>query len=137
VQICQLNAVEAGRVEHSDFVPDCHLHAHLSKKDAHDLVSAGKARFVSSRALTVFAPASLTEHWYRVAVLTDDGRYLGRTNSGPVRTYQLVRFRPREIRCETTNIEAHGARNRTTSAREINCQAGPRKVRHATSETTA
>jgi hypothetical protein len=136
MQICQLNAVEAEKVEHSSYVPDCHLHNHLSKTDARELVAAGKARFVGVRALTVIG-ASLTEHWYRKAVLTDDGRYLGRTNSGMVRTCQLVRFRPPEIRHKTKGIEAHGARNRMASARKINWQPGPGNVQIATSETTA
>jgi hypothetical protein len=80
-----------------DFIPDCHLHKHLSKKDADQAAAEGKVRFINHRAVVAAVSTPLSGYWYDNAVKKDD-RYLGTAPSGPVRTMQLVNFMPRGMK---------------------------------------
>lgn len=130
MQICQLSAVEGARLRHSTFLPDCHLHGHLSKKDANELAAAGRVAFVSERAVVVAGPSSLSGYWYdKVAKEGTSDRYWGTAQSrsastGSVGTRQLVNFMPREIKHKVTDIAACGRRRRRMSAAAINGQPG-------------
>lgn len=119
MQICQLSGGEAERMKQINFVPDCHLHEHLSKRDAEQAVADGRARFVSHRAVVAVAPRPLCEYWYDAAVQRND-RYLGTARSGAVRTRQLVSFMPRGMNHRVRDIEACGAHGRSMTAKAIN-----------------
>jgi hypothetical protein len=121
MQICQLTGLEADRVEHSGFVPDCHFHGHLSQGDARQLAADGKVRFVNSRAVVAVGSASMSGYWYDKAVRKHD-RHLGTAQSGPVRTCQLLNFMPRAMKHTVKDIEACGARLRRMSATATNHQ---------------
>jgi hypothetical protein len=77
MQICLLSAGDAKESEGSHSVSDCHLHAHISKSAAKDLIDGGRVRSVTNRAVVAMVPASsITQYWYDKAVQTND-RYLG------------------------------------------------------------
>jgi hypothetical protein len=111
-------------VEHDGVRPDCDQHGHLSRGDAQQRVDAGKARFVSSRAVVAVGSASVSGYWYDKAVKKSD-RHQGTAKSGTaqsgwVRTHQLVNFMPRAMKHTVKDIEACGARRRLMSAAAIN-----------------
>jgi hypothetical protein len=119
MQICLLSVAEAQKVQDPDFVPDCHLHKHLSIRDAHQAAANGQVRFVSPRAVVAVAPVPLSGYWYDAAVRKND-RYLGRVKSGPVRTTQLVKFMPRGMNRRLRGVEAYGAHGRLMTSRAVN-----------------
>ena len=94
MQICQLSKSEAEKMQHPGFVPDCHSHPHLSKRDAKQAEADGRVRFVSPRAVVPVGPPPGSEYWYDRSVGRND-RYLGAARSGVVRTLQLLSFMPR------------------------------------------
>jgi len=103
MQVCQLTAAEAERLHDPGFVPDCHFHGHLSKRDAQQAAADGKVKFVSPRAVVAVGFATpLSGYWYDKVVKKND-RYLGSAKSGTaqsgwVRTHQLVNFMPRAMK---------------------------------------
>lgn len=111
MQICHLSKSDAERIQHPGFVPDCHFHDHLSRKDADQAVADGRVRFISRRAVVAVGPAPLSGHWYDEAV-GRPGRNLGTARSGAVRTMQLLDFLPRGLKHKVRNIKARGARRR-------------------------
>lgn len=119
MQICQLAEVEAERMQHLDFVPDCHLHSHLSRRDAERAVADGRVRFISRRAVVVMGPRPLSGYWYDDAVKRDD-RYLATAQSADIRTTQLVNFMPRGMKHKVRDIEACGAHGRSMTAKAVN-----------------
>lgn len=99
MQMCLLNATEAEKVERGGIVPDCHLHRHISKRDAKQLIDAGQVKSVNARAVATVGPpsSSATEYWYDRAVRTDD-RYFGIARAEPgrgFRAFQLLNYMPR------------------------------------------
>jgi hypothetical protein len=123
MQICQLTAAEAERVQHSGFVPDCHFHRHLSKRDADQAAADGKVRFVNRRAVVAAGSALLPGYWYDKAVQTND-RHLGIAKSGPVSTFQLLKFMPRGMKHRVRDIGACGAHGHLMTAKAVN-EASP------------
>ncbi len=118
MKICLLSAAEAQKAHDPDFVPDCHSHDHLSKRDAHQAAADGKVRFVSRRAVVAVSSA-LSGYWYDRAVRKND-RYLGTAKSGPVRTTQLLKSMPRGMKRRVRDVGACGAHGRLMTARAVN-----------------
>ena|ERR1700692_2296586 len=98
MQICQVSPNEAEKIRGTGFVPDCHLHKHLSRRDADQAAADGRVRFINRRAVVAVGQAPLSGYWYDVAVKRKDGRNWARAQSGLVRTMQLVNFMPRQIK---------------------------------------
>jgi hypothetical protein len=117
MQVCQLSEGEAQRVLHLSSVPDCHLHMHLSKRDAEQAAADGTVRFISRRAVVAVDPVSPCGYWYDAAVKRND-RYLG--PAGTVRTMQLVNFMPRGLKHQVRDIEACGGHSRSMTAKAVN-----------------
>jgi hypothetical protein len=121
MQICQLTAAEADRVPDPGFVPDCHFHKHLSKRDADQAAADGKVRFVNRRAVVALGPALLSGYWYdKVAKQGSNDRYWGVAWSGRVRTKQLVNFMPRGMKHKVKDVGACGAHGRLMTAKAVN-----------------
>ena len=119
MQVCQLSEREAERMQHPGFVPDCHLHKHLSRRDANQAAADGKVRFITRRAVVAVSPVLLSTYWYDDAVKRKD-RYLGTAQSGTVRTTQLISFMPRGMKHRVRDIEACGAHDRLMTVRAVN-----------------
>ena len=117
MQICQLSEGEAERLQHLKFVPDCHLHKHLSKREAEQAAADGTVRFVSRRSVVAVGPVSPCGYWYDSAVRRND-RYLG--TAGAVLTMQLVNFMPRGLKHRVRDMGACGAHGRSMTAKAIN-----------------
>ena len=113
MQICQLTIDEVRKIEYPGYIPDCHLHAHLSKGDAQKLANEGRFRFFGPRKLVpvgISSPQELSDYLYRkLVVCKDDGQYWG--TAGQVRTKQLVNFMPRGPK-HKFRIGASGSRGR-------------------------
>jgi hypothetical protein len=119
MKICLLPGAEAKRVEDHGFSPDCHLHEHMSQRDARQAAADGKVRFVSRRAVVPVGSVSLAGYWYDDAVNRND-RYLGIAQSGGVRTTQLVNFMPRGMKHKVRYVRACGAQGRLMPAKAVN-----------------
>jgi hypothetical protein len=119
LQICQLTAAEAERVQDPGFLPDCHFHEHLSRCEAAQAVADGKLRFVSRRAVVAVGSVPLSAYWYDEAIKKND-RHLGMAKSGAVRTRQLLNFMPRAMRRKVRHVAACGAHGRVVTAKAVN-----------------
>lgn len=97
MRICQLTRAEGEMVEYHDFRPDCNRHGHFSKREARELIEAGKVRFVSPRAVVAVNSVPPPGRWYDLAVKRND-RHFGIAKSGPVSTFQLLNFMPRGMK---------------------------------------
>ena len=119
MQICQLSKGEAKQMKYLGVLPDCHLHTHLSKRDAEQAVADGRVKVVSRRAVEVVGPRPIAGYWYDMAVQRND-RYLGTAQSGAVRTTQMVNFMPRGMKHRVRDIEACGAHGHSLTAKAVN-----------------
>jgi hypothetical protein len=128
VQICQLSKSEFEKMQHLGFVPDCHSHAHLSKRDAEQAYADGRVKRVSRRAVVVVGPPPGSEYWYDKTVRRND-RYVAAARSGAVRTMQLVNFMPR-AKHKVYGIGACGAHGCSMTAKAVN------ETPHAPAQTT-
>jgi hypothetical protein len=118
MQICQLSEGEAERVQYLKFVPDCHLHKHLSKRDAEQAAADGTLRFISQRAVVAVGPVSPCGYWYDASDKGND-RDMGTARSGAVRTTQIVNFMPRGMKHRVRDIAAWGAQGRSMTPKAI------------------
>jgi hypothetical protein len=121
LQICQLTSAEAEKIQRG-LVVDSHLHSHLSRNDARQLVENGRVRFINERAVVPVGCALLSDYWYDWAVLKND-RHWATVGSGPVTTRQMVSYMPKR-KHKVKRITACGAPACRQSVRAINAEVG-------------
>jgi len=123
LQICQLTLSEAEKIQRG-LVVDCHLHSHLSRNDACQLVVNGRVRFINERAVVPVGCAPLSDYWYDWAVLKND-RHWATVRSGPVTARQMVSYMPKR-KHKVKRITACGAPARRLSVAAVNSEQADR-----------